>query len=183
MRNLNPTLWRTCRALSGEVRIRLLRALLAEPGLGVTGLAAAAGIGQSDASQELRRLQSRGLLRRIRQGRRVFYRPRPDPQVPSAAPLLKALRSALAGRPPAADGTIRRLAAGLAHETRIKLARELRNGPRRNATLAQALHLAPNVVHRHLQRLVAAGWVRRESSWLLFDPPRHPLARALAKLL
>lgn len=183
MRTLNPTLWRTCRALAGDIRIRLLRELLARPGQGVTDLAAAVGIGQSDASQELRRLQSRGLLRRVRQGRRICYRLRPDPQVPSAAPLLQALKSALAGRPPAKDETLRRLAAGLAHETRIKLARELHTGPRRNADLAQALRLAPNVVHRHVRRLIAAGWIRREGSWLLFDPPRHPFARTLTKLL
>lgn len=183
MQTLNPTLWRTCRALAGDIRIRLLRAVRTHPDLGVTDLAAAVGIGQSDASQELRRLQSRGLLRRIRQGRRILYRFRPDPQVPSAAPLLQALKTVLDNRPPAKDAIIRRLAAGLAHETRIKLARELQNGPRRNADLVKALRLAPNAVHRHVRRLIAAGWVRREGAWLLFAPPRHPLARTLSKLL
>ena len=183
MRTLNPTLWRTCRALAGTVRIRLLRELLARPGAGVSTLADVAKIGQSDASQELRRLQSRGLLRRIRQGRHVSYRPRPDPQVPTAAPLLKALKATLTNSPREQDVTICRLATGLAHETRIKIVRELRNGPRRNASLAQTLRLAPNTAHRHVRRLIDAGWIRQQNAWLIFDPPHHPLAGALAKLV
>ena len=183
MKTLNPTLWRTCRALAGTARIRLLRLLLANPALDVSALAEAAGIGQSDASQELRRLQSRGILKRLRQGRHVRYRPIPDPQVHSAAPLLKALKAALAAQPPEQDKVICRLAMGLAHETRLKIARELLTGPRRPGPLAQALRLSPNALHRHVQWLKAGGWVRREGSWLLFDPPRHPVARTLSKLL
>lgn len=183
MKNLNPTLWRTCRTLAGTVRIRLLRLVLENPAAGVSRLAKAAGIGQSDASQELRRLQSRGLLKRVRAGRLVLFRPVPDPQVSSATPLLKSLKTALANQPSQEDETLIRLAMGLAHETRIKIARELQNGPRRSAPLARTLRLAPNTLHRHLQRLKAGGWVHQESGWLLFDPPRHPVARTLTKLL
>ena len=36
MKTLNPTLWRTCRMLAGANRIRLLRAIFAQPGQSVT---------------------------------------------------------------------------------------------------------------------------------------------------
>ncbi len=70
MKNLNPTLWRTCRMLTGTNRVRLLRELHDHPGQSVSQLAAALGIGPSDASQELRRIQSRGLLK----SERVVFR-------------------------------------------------------------------------------------------------------------
>ena len=44
MRNLNPTLWRTCRVLSGENRIKLLRQIHDHPGQAVSELALAVGI-------------------------------------------------------------------------------------------------------------------------------------------
>lgn len=183
MKTLNPTLWRTCRVLAGTARIRLLRLVLAHPDLGVSRLAEEAGIGQSDASQELRRLQSRGLLRRLRRGRRILFRPQPDPQVPSAAPLLKALKAVLTAESPARDPEICRIAMGFAHETRLRIARELARKPRRLAPLATALRLSPSTLAHHLHWLRAGGWVRAEGAWLLYTPPRHPVARTLAQLL
>lgn len=44
MKNLNPTLWRTCRMLAGTTRIRLLRELHTHPGQSVSELARAVGI-------------------------------------------------------------------------------------------------------------------------------------------
>ena len=90
---LHPTLWRTCRVLAGSTRLNLLRLVVATPGHTVSRLAEEAGIGLSRASQELRRLQSRGLLRATRTGSFVHYRPEPDPQVPDAKPLLLAMKT------------------------------------------------------------------------------------------
>lgn len=115
MTMMNPTLWRTCRVLSHPGRIRLLRLVLSHPDAGVSELAELAGISQPSATQELRRLQSRGLLKRIPVGRRVTFLPIPDPQVPTAEPLLQALETALnAGAEQ--EEIIARLARGLAHE-------------------------------------------------------------------
>ena len=128
MRSLNPTLWRTCRALAGPKRLGLLRQILQNPGRNVSKLAEVTRIGESDASQELRRLQSRGLLRRSLQGAQVIYRPIPDPQVASAAPLLKALQAVWA-EASVNDEDLIRIATGLAHERRVEIARILRQGP------------------------------------------------------
>ena len=76
---LHPTLWRTCRVLAGPTRLRLLRRVIARPGLTVQQLADAQDIGKSRASQELRRLQSRGLIQARRKSARVAYHPVPDP--------------------------------------------------------------------------------------------------------
>ena len=92
MAQLNPTVWRTCRVLSHPGRLRLLQEVLRQPERSVSQLAEDLSIGVSDASQQLRRLQSRGLLKRTCRGLEVIYRPIPDPQVPSAKPLLLALQ-------------------------------------------------------------------------------------------
>ena len=86
MANLNPTLWRTCKMLAGQTRIRLLRQLHRQPGPCVADLGKAVGIKRSDASQELRRIQSRGLLKSMRQGIPLVYRMEPDPKSPPPPP-------------------------------------------------------------------------------------------------
>lgn len=179
---LNPTLWRTCRVLSGQTRLRLLRLVFENPNRCVSEMARAAGIGESDASQELRRLQSRGLLQRQAVGATVMYRPGADPQVPSAAPLLAALRKSMA-LPPEQDGEILRIAKGLSHERRICLARLFMEDIQTFSSLIAKGGLNPAALRRHLASLREGGWIRREGRSLVFAPPHHPLARALFRLL
>ena len=180
---LNPTLWRTCRMLAGGTRVKLLRELHRQPGRSVTELARATGIGTSDASQELRRIQSRGLLQADRRGPFVIYRLGADPQVAAAAPLLRALRAALAQTRAAQDAEIVRIAQGLAHPRRIALARALRRSPRRPAQLRAELGLATSSARPHLARLLESGLVKRRGAWLVLEPAAHPLAKALNQLL
>lgn len=179
---LNPTLWRTCRVLAGPTRLRLLRLILAKPGATVSRLAADAGIGLSRASQELRRLQSRGLVGVKRHQSFVHYVPTPDPQVSSARPLLLALQAAFARGGRAQDETIRHLAAALSHPRRILLLRELSNGPRSLPMLQSSLDLPYLAALRHLHGLEKGGLVRHRSRLFRLARNAHPLARCLVTL-
>ena len=183
MRTLNPTLWRTCRVLAGQTRLAFLRQLYAHPGQSVSSLARAVHVGLSDASQELRRLQSRGLLQVDRMGRFTVYRLGADPQVPSAAPLLKALKAVLATSTPEQDASIIQIAIGLAHTRRIAIAQTLIRSPCTFPSLTSTLRIPQNALSRHVGALLRSGLVRREGRFLFFSPPRHPLAQALARLL
>ena len=183
MQTLNPTLWRTCKMLAGATRIRLLRQLHVNADQCVTALGRSVGIHQPAASQELRRIQSRGLLQVVRQGPAVMYRLMADPQVPTAAPLLKAIQAALAGLPPEKDGLMCAIATGLAHERRIQIARVLMNGAHAPPELQQLLHIPPRPFWLHLQKLIAAGFVVPAQDRFQWTVPDHPLGRALAKLL
>lgn len=180
---LNPTLWRTCRVLAGPTRVRLLRLVLAAPGATVTRLAEEAEISLSRASQELRRLQSRGLLSAARRGVFVRYLPEPDPQVPSARPLFLAMKAALAQGGPAREREIRRIAAGLSHPRRILLFRELLDGPRTVQMLQSSLAISLDAVYRHLQTLEQGGLVRRKSGVVRVVRNSHPLVRCLTDLV
>lgn len=183
MKNLNPTLWRTCRMLAGTVRIRLMRCLHEQPGQDVTELAQAVGVGISAASQELRRIQSRGLLQAERRKAHLIYRFGADPQVPSAAPLLKALRAALANGSADEDPRICAIAQGLGHPKRIAMVKSLIQAPKSAFALQKDVPTTFANIRRHLQFLYDSGLVRREDRALHYVPPTHPVAKTLVKLL
>lgn len=169
--------------LSGKNRVRLLRHILEHPGQSVTERAKALDIGVSDASQELRRIQSRGLLQVDNCGARVIYRFGADPLVYSAAPILKAIRLALAERTPEANEQIRAIAKGLGHRKRIALLQSLRRSPKSAYALHQDARMPYCNLHLHLQGLLDSGLVRRHERIYQFTPSDHPLAKALLKLL
>ena len=183
MQNLNPTLWRTGRMLAGISRIQLLRCLDQSPGLNVSELAEAVGLGLPAASQELRRIQSRGFLQAERRKAALIYRFGADPQVLSAAPLLKAVRASLARRDPQEDETFQAIARAFGHPKRIALLQLLRTSPQSAFALQKELHWAYRTLQRHLIILLASGLIRRQQRRLQFVPPTHPLAKALVKLL
>ena len=181
-KRLNPTLWRTCRVLTGATRLALLRRLLRKPGQTVSQLAEAERVSMPRASQELRRLQSRGLLTRSCQGASVVYLPTPDPQVPSAAPLLKALRATWAAPHATVEG-VAHCAAGLGSGGRAALVRALSRKPRDARELAELLRMGPATLKSNLKRLRDAGWIAREGKQHVLRPPSHPFMAALLKLL
>lgn len=183
MRQLNPTLWRTCRVLAGSTRILLLRQLHDHPGQPVSALAEIVKIGISAASQDLRRIQSRGLLQAERKGACLIYHMGADPQVPSAAPLLKAINKAFDSLPPEQDEILTTIAAGLSHPRRIAIAKRLCASPCTAATLRVEMKIPSSPLHLHLATLAAGGWTQRDGPLLRLCVPSHPLAQALAKLL
>jgi len=160
----------------------LLRNVLEQTGGNVSRLAEQLAVGISDASQELRRLQSRGLLKRSCQGQSVVYLPIPDPQVPSAAPLLKALQAAWSDNFGGVE-EVARLAVGLACERRISIVRALSQQPRSAGDLANLVRTSPDNLKKHLRILRESGWVAKEGKTFALCPAAHPVQAALLKLL
>lgn len=183
MQKLNPTLWRTCKMLAGRTRIKLLRELYAHTGEDVSTLGKRVQIGHAAASQELRRIQSRGFLQARRLRNHVIYQMAADPQVSSAQPLLKAIQTALDHFPPERDEEMCKIAAGLSHERRIQIARYLLKTPQPMSELPYALHIPMHPFQKHWETLRASGFVVRSGDQAHFDVPAHPLAKALAQLL
>ena len=177
---LTPTLWRTCRVLAGSTRLTLLRQIVERPDRCVTDLAAAAKISESRASQELRRLQSRGLVQMVRTGQWTQYRPVTDPKVASAKPLLTAAKESFAKW---ADEETCRVARAFGHERRLKIMQLLQTGSRTAGELRQSGALSQPALFRHLTVLQAGGLVRRARDGWERIPSPHPLARTLFRLL
>ena len=179
---LNPTLWRTCRILAGSTRLALLRRVLKDPGQTITRLAEAENLSLARASQELRRLQSRGLLQAERTGPWVRYRPLPDPQVPSARPILQAVSEMVSRYPAAFDEQILATAAGLSQARRIDVVRALRAGPAELARLRVLVPMPSISLWRHLRELEARGWVEQEGRRWKLAANDSPLAKCLLGL-
>lgn len=168
--------------LAGATRVKLLRQLHEQPGRNISELAQAVGIGVSDASQELRRIQSRGLLKVERRRSFAFYRFGADPQVPTAEPLLKALQSALRDFPEERDREIVQIAQGLSHPRRIAIVKELGQAPQQRRALRGIANLPQSSASRHVGVLVQSGLVDYENGWLALKRIEHPLARMLLRL-
>lgn len=169
--------------LAGETRLKLIRQLHQSKGAGVSDLAKAVGIGRSDASQELRRIQSRGLLRVERKRSFVFYRFGADPQVSSAAPLVKVLLEGLGASSEKQDAEIIRIAWGLAHPRRVAMAQALLTAPQTLAQLCRTMQIPQSSASRHVGIMEEAGWVAKQDKWLVWTVQPHPIARTLAQLL
>ena len=180
---LSPTLWRTCRVLTGTTRLSLLRRIIRNPGQSVSELAAAEKIDLARASQELRSLQARGIASVERRGRTVRYYPESDPLVASAKPILRALQEACAKYPPAGDEQTVALAQGLSHARRIAVVQALQAGPRKFQALQAAVQIPGQTLWHHLRFLEAGGWVERTRGQWRLAPNDHPLAKCLLKLI
>ena len=183
MPKLHPTLWRSCRILSGKTRVELLRLVVDRPDLSVAELAAQLKISVPRASQELRRLQSRGLIQAVRTGVHVRYRPVPDRLVSTAAPLLQAMQETFRQFPPDADEHSLRIAAAFSHARRLALARLLLPGAMDIQSLEEMAGMARNPLNRHLRILREGGVIRRSGKILALAENPHPLAQGLLEIL
>ena len=169
--------------LAGSTRIRLLRELHDRPGQNIATLANAIGISRPFASQEMRRIQSRGLLKATHRGASLVYGLGSDPQVPSAATLLKAVQKALDSLPPRRDGEMTVIATGLAHERRIALVCSLMTSPKTSGQLLAGLPMSRCSYDLHVRTLTASGFVAKNKAMLVFKTPAHPLGKALVECL
>lgn len=180
--SLHPTLWRTCRALGGKTRLELFRLVADQPGQTVAELARTVRISRPRASQELRRLQSRGLLKAVREGRFVRYHPVSDPLVPTAKPILQAMLECFRRFHASADSEISKVAAAFSHSRRIAILCELAKGPRSFNQLASATGNSAALLDHHLEPLQQAGLIMLHRRSIRLADTTHPLAQCLIRL-
>lgn len=169
--------------LAGKTRLELLRLVASQPNQTVTDLATQLQISLPRASQELRRIQSRGLLQAVRSGLYVRYRPVPDRLVPTARPLLQAVQEVFRRGPQAEDEQTLRIATAFSHEHRLALARLLLIGPMGTLMLEELAGLKRNTLNRHLRRLHDAGIIQRNGKMISITENPHPLAQCLLGIL
>ena len=178
----HPTLWRTCRVLANDTRLRLFAQLLRKQPQSVSRLAELVTVTLPVASQSLRALESRGLLRVRRVRRRVEYR------IPSAAEagamggLVEALQACL-GRENMTIEQVIKLATAFTHPSRIEIYRSLKSGQKSQVQIQAPLRLSIPALSRHLAKLVARGYVTLDDVGI-YSIVRHPhwIGRVLADL-
>jgi DNA-binding IclR family transcriptional regulator len=184
MNAYHPTLWRTCRVLANPQRLACLKEVLLTPDATVEEIAASVAIPHNKASMGLRALQARGLISVRRQSRWVHYLPEPDLIVPSAAPVLAALRHALVTAP-LKEAEILTTLTAFTHPRRLSVLRRLSQNrtPQIEEVLAVATHISPPALWRHLKNLDARGLASRTDDGWMLSPKPSRLAHALLALL
>jgi DNA-binding transcriptional ArsR family regulator len=177
---LRPTVWRTCRVIASETRLRLLWHLFEKKGLCISDLAAKVGISDQNASIQLRAINARGLIRPRRIKLKVFYHPEANPDVEHAEALLSALR--LAHESQMSFKVIIRQATAFTHDRRILILRSLTEKRGSVADLEARLKIPAPSLNHHLLKLEDRSFVKNINGVYRTNRPGNPLGRALMKI-
>ena len=178
---LRPTLWRTCRILANRSRLRALALLLRHSPLTVTEVARQLDMTLSFASQSLRALEARGMLKVKRRGRSVEYAPVPEPKG-FARDLLPALQVELTGDDHSVR-TVFRILTAFTHPKRILLYQAIPSAGIRFEDLARRLPFDRQSLRRHLRKLLTRHLLIQTSDGFIrpaFPVGALPLALARA---
>lgn len=179
---LQPTLWRTCRVLANDTRLQIFAQLVRKQPQSVSQLAGLAALTLPVASQSLRALESRGLLKVRRIRLRVEYHVPSATEAGSLADLIAALTHSLR-REPLPSAQIIKLATAFTHPSRIRIFRALESGPKTQVQIQAATSISAPALSRHLNKLIARGFVVCDDlGRCIAGEHLHALGRALAAL-
>jgi DNA-binding MarR family transcriptional regulator len=157
MHTLYPTLWRTCRVLANEQRLRLLYALFEKGEQCVFELAEKTRMRESQASIHLRALNARGLILQHRSKMRVLYHAEANQEVESAASLLEALHTCYHQKIPIPS--LIRQATAFTHPRRIEIIQCLPPAGATKDWLSEKTKISLSALSRHLKKLKLRGFV------------------------
>ena len=181
-RSLNPSLWRTCRALANRNRLRLVQHLFAHPDANVSEVAEQVGLSPSLASQYLRALNARGILGVSRRGSWVHYRVAADPAVSESARLVDALGQELSDSGPAIDRAFSALTA-YTHPRRVRVVWLLgQAGELERSELRRRSNMSGDALSRHLAKLARRGIINEEDGTWRLGSPDGALAKTLTAI-
>ena len=180
MNGLNPTLWRTCRAVSIPTRLNLLRTLFRFHESTVATLARETRISESMASIQLRALNSRGLISARPSGKWVFYSDSSNPAIESSTMILEALKECCAVK--MTNMELIEMATAFTHQRRIIIVKSLDGGSKPLGQLSTATQIPPPSLHRHLAKLENRKVVLSKGDLYSLAPPKNPLGKALLEI-
>jgi DNA-binding MarR family transcriptional regulator len=159
----------------------MLALLIRQPGQTVSGVARQMTLSPPAASQYLRALEARGLLTCRRVGLRVEYRPVAMTTEGGGGAIATALRI-LVGRRQQPPDVLFKLATAFTHPRRIEVYRAVKNGADSFVRVQAATHISTRALARHLAKLEARGFVKKEGDVYAVTNHAHPLGRVLARL-
>lgn len=179
MKDLHPTMWRTCRILANEKRLELLWRLFQGGEMSVSKLGESVGMAEPAASACLRAVNSRGLILSRRDGKYVFYRAEANPEVAGSEQLLDALKQAYEDFMPV-PAVLKHFTA-FTHERRISVVKILSEGPLGIIPLSIKAQISVQALYRHIRKLEARGYVARGGDEISLLAQRHALPAELVR--
>lgn len=178
MSRLNPTLWRTCRALANIERLQLLRLLFANSdGLSVSEMTSLSGLLMSSASMHLRVLNARGLITTRRKKNFVIYMFEPNENLEVAPNLLAALKEVF--KTGSTNREIYDLCTAFTHHRRIEIVRLLHQAPMDYDVLSAKTNFSYTALYRHLSKLLVRGIIQKQKHLYSVAKSDNPLHNAL----
>ena len=180
MHKLRPTLWRTCRAIACETRLALLWTLFEEKEMCVALLAKRVGMGEAQASIQLRSLNARGLIVSRREKMRVIYRPEANAAVDFAPELLEGLLKCHERN--MALETVIRQATAFTHQRRIEIVRALTVGNLDWDGLLRTTGMSTTALARHINKLKARGFITKTDSQYMLTRPANRFGCLLLRI-
>ena len=181
MSKLRPTLWRTCRVIANETRLRLLWKIFEGEELGVGELGRQVGISEQNASIQLRALNARGLITPRRKKMQLFYRAEANLDVEHAEELLETIRMCYEKKMPLKD--IVWMATAFTHPRRIEIVRELMGSAHKFGVLCAATRIARPSLLRHLKKLESRRFVGVHNGAYHLITPKNIFGVCLLKTL
>ena len=180
MSKLRPTLWRTCRVIASETRLKLLWEIFEAEGLPVCGLGQSVRISDQNASFQLRLLNSRGLITPHRAGMELVYGAETNEEVEYAQDLLDALYECHQKKISLAQ--VFRSATACTHERRIRILQLLSMSALRPAAIEEKTGIGARALYRHLSKLESRGFVKNKHGLYCLAIPSDPLGKCLLNL-
>lgn len=177
---LPPELWRSCRAVACETRLRLLWNVFEVGELSVTEARLLVGLSQPGASAQLRVLAERGLLISRREDMRVIYRAEANSAVVFSSEILEALREC--HERSVSFKTMIRQATALTHQRRIEIVRALHGRSLSFQELWSVTGMSSAALSRHLNKLTQRGFVKASTGVYRMGGSGNVLGRTLLKL-
>ncbi len=178
---VRPLLWKTCRVVACESRLRLLWELFESREVSVSQLCSKLQLSQPNASNQLRALNECGLIAFRRKKMNVLYRPEANEWVEFAPEMLRALRICY-DRSDSFASVMRQVTA-FTHQRRVEIVRALAEGAMDTNRLQQKTGMSAPALSRHLRKLERRRFVRAKGKlYGLVRRPNHPLDKVLLKL-
>lgn len=178
--SLRPSFWRTCRAIACESRLQLLWVLFEEKELSVCELAHRTGMGNAQASVQLRALNARGLISFRREKMRVLYRAQANEAIGYAPQLLEGLR--LCHERGMEFSTVIRQATAFTHQRRIEMVRILKDEPMDSEQLLLASGMSSSALFLHLGKLTARGFIKKNHGRYRVCAPANRFGKVLLRI-
>jgi DNA-binding MarR family transcriptional regulator len=181
MNNSNQALWRICRIIANRRRLRLLWCLFDQGNRCVFELAGELGISNSQVSEHLRELASRGLIQQYRRKMRMISIPEADPQVAAAKMLMGALRTC--NKKKMSIQAVFKQATAFTHSRRIEIMQAMPDKGISLKDLSQKTHIPESALNRHMNKLAARGFIRGSNKHYNLILPDDEFSRALFQII
>ena len=181
MHNEQPILWRTCRIIANQRRLKLLWCLFSHGPRCLFELANNVGISNPQASIHLYALASHGLIRQYRSKMRLISAPEGNAKIAYAEDLLESLRTC--HNTEISIRTVFKQATAFTHARRIEIMQAL---PRTGFSLeqfAEQTHISETALTRHLNKLATRGFIKKKKDHFFKEMPPDSLSQTLLKII